>query len=529
MSPERSSEQSALASLRLVRALDSIAPTRLPPELARRVPLRLRAVSSLVTFALLAGWVLPRLASGSPLFAGFFDWGPKIAVVLASIAMYVVARRAGDRPSLLADLALVYQVVVSYGLAFSQLWGAFRSLDASELLFDRFGFSAVTLWMLASTVLVPSWPRRTLVALVASSLAPLTAYACAYAQGEAPRMDPAPLGITWLLPNAITAVVAYVTARLIHGLGGELAQRRELGAYRLEERIGQGGMGEVWRARHRMLARPAAVKLIRTDSHNRDALRARFDREAQVTATLTSPHTVGLYDFGVSEHGTLYYAMELLDGTDLETLVREHGPLPAERAVYLLRQICRSLGEAHARGLIHRDIKPGNIRVCTQGDEHDFVKVLDFGLVGLRSHPDHRPSLTPMVGTPAYLAPEMVSGGPIDARVDVYALGCVAYWLLTGRRVFDARSALAAALAHAKDKPTPPSQVAELPIPTELEALVLACLEKSPDARPADAAALLARLDACSLPRRWTSTDAASWWALHYGPARAAFAPAMAA
>jgi serine/threonine protein kinase len=178
-------------------------------------------------------------------------------------------------------------------------------------------------------------------------------------------------------------VFAYIGARVVYGLGREIAAARELGSYSLEERLGEGGMGEVWRARHRMLARPAAIKLIRPSliSPERAAeLQKRFENEAQVISQLRSPHTVELFDFGVAEQGTFYYVMELLDGLDVDALVRRFGPVPAERAVFLLRQVCHSLAEAEARGLVHRDIKPANIFLCRYGEDHDFVKVLDFGL-----------------------------------------------------------------------------------------------------------------------------------------------------
>ncbi len=189
----------------------------------------------------------------------------------------------------------------------------------------------------------------------------------------------------WIVfPYVLTTIMAYVGARVVYTLGKAVTEARELGSYRLVERLGQGGMGEVWRAQHRLLARPAAIKLIRGvgvgDIGASDEAVRRFEREAQVTAGLSSPHTVQLFDFGVADDGSFYYVMELLDGLDLETLVRRHGPLPAERAIYLLRQVCHSLAEADSYGLVHRDIKPANLFVCRYGGEYDFVKVLDFGI-----------------------------------------------------------------------------------------------------------------------------------------------------
>lgn len=243
----------------------------------------------------------------------------------------------------------------------------------------------------------------------------------------------------------------------------------------------------------------------------------RFEREAQATAALTSPHTIRIFDFGRTVDNTFYYVMELLDGRDLETLVREFGPLPPSRAMHILRQVCRSLAEAHARGLIHRDVKPANIYVCRMGLEYDFVKVLDFGLVKLEDR-SRTPTLltSPVtVGTPAYMAPEVIIGnGDVDRRVDVYALGCVAYYLLTGERVFDAPALMPLLMQHVRDEPIAPSLRTEQPIPRELDELVLACLQKDPGRRPADAEALLRMIPACRTDP-WDEDAARRWWEVH--------------
>jgi serine/threonine-protein kinase len=290
--------------------------------------------------------------------------------------------------------------------------------------------------------------------------------------------------------------------------------------------IGQGGMGAVYRANHRMLARPAAIKLIRPEilghSTHEDPRVAveRFRREAEVVATLRSPHTVELYDFGVTEDETFYAVMELLEGLDLQGLVDRFGPVPSERVVAILRQACSSLGEAHRRGMIHRDIKPSNIYVTRMGLSVDFVKVLDFGLVKAKLPRDQAnvmltaPEVT--TGTPAFMAPEMVQGEqPIDHRVDIYALGAVAYWLLTGQLVFNAVSAVAMLMKHATEAPVPPSQRTELPIHPELDDLILACLAKAPSDRPANAEDLARRLAEIQVPEPWTEERAARWWETH--------------
>jgi len=239
-------------------------------------------------------------------------------------------------------------------------------------------------------------------------------------------------------------------------------------------------MGEVWRAEHRMLARPAAIKLVKParlgseDADRRTRTLARFEREAQATALMRSPHTIELYDFGMTEDGTFYYVMELLDGFDLETLVKRFGPVPAERAVHLVCQVCDSLADAHEAGLIHRDIKPANIYVCRYGRRLDVVKVLDFGMVK-KQHDSESADMRLTVqhaayGTPAYMAPEQVLGeSDIDGRTDIYAVGCVAYWLLAGRFVFPAVNAPAMMAQHRREIPEPPSIHSKLPIPEALE------------------------------------------------------------
>jgi serine/threonine protein kinase len=316
----------------------------------------------------------------------------------------------------------------------------------------------------------------------------------------------------------------------VYTLGSEVSRARELGSYRLVERLGQGGMGEVWRANHRLLARPAAIKLIRpsltADGHigALEEARRRFEREAQVIASLRSPHTVNLFDFGVSADGAFYYVMELLDGLDAETLVRRTGPVPAERAIHLLRQVCHSLSEAESCGLVHRDIKPANIFLCRYGEDHDFVKVLDFGIAkATTATAETGPALTrelTVCGTPAFMAPEQaMSAADVDGRADIYATGCVAYWLLTGQQVFTADTPMALLLHHAQTPATPPSARTEVPIPSALDDLVLSCLAKDPAARPQTARELSLRLANVEGANDWTDDRARAWWASYQSTA----------
>ncbi len=295
-----------------------------------------------------------------------------------------------------------------------------------------------------------------------------------------------------------------------------------LDRYRLVEKLGEGGMGEVWRAQHQLLARPAAVKLIRSealvDVQGRESVLKRFQREAQVTANLQSPNTVKLYDFGVSETGSFYFVMELLSGIDLESMVKRFGELKAERVVMLLRQACRSLSEAHGAGLVHRDIKPANLFVCKLGRECDFIKVLDFGIVKptVQTGQSMLTAAGAVTGTPAYMAPELfLDKGEVDGRSDIYALGCVAFYMLTGRLVFESTKPVEQLLQHAKTPPEPPSRFTELSIPKSLDQLVLACLEKQPDDRPNSADELWRMLGQIEFDDPWTLERAEEWWRIH--------------
>ena len=301
-----------------------------------------------------------------------------------------------------------------------------------------------------------------------------------------------------------------------------LDERLAVGSYRLMERLGSGGMGEVWRGQHRLLVRPAAVKLIRQSGPlgaTREQLVRRFEREAQITASLRSPHTVQLYDFGVTDSGNFYYVMELLEGLDLHSMVKRFGPQPTERVIMLLRQACRSLAEAHEHGLVHRDIKPANLFVTRLGHEYDYLKVLDFGIVKDRPDGPEASLLSAqglLPGTPAFMAPEIVSGErPIDGRADLYSLACTAYWAVTGRLVFEASTPLQMLLHHVETPPVPPSQMSELPIPKEFDTILMKCLEKNPANRFSSALELDAQLADVPPVGRWTQEKARAWWHMH--------------
>jgi tRNA A-37 threonylcarbamoyl transferase component Bud32 len=295
----------------------------------------------------------------------------------------------------------------------------------------------------------------------------------------------------------------------------------ELGSYRLVEKLGSGGMGEVWRAEHRMLKRPAAIKLIRKerlvgDDSNPDRERialARFEREAQLTSRLTSSHTVRLYDFGRSDSDGVYYAMELLDGMDLERMVSQYGPLPEARVRHILMQLCDSLSEAHACGLIHRDIKPANVFLSQQGLQLDFVKLLDFGLAIEEENFESGERLTvkgKITGSPTTMAPEQAFGEQVDGRADIYALGCVAYYALTGRHVFLAANPRDMLIKHVKSIPDLPSSFVS--VSPEFEALIMKCLAKSREERPQTTPEVCEMLQKMRLESEWDQTSAVTWY-----------------
>lgn len=319
------------------------------------------------------------------------------------------------------------------------------------------------------------------------------------------------LGLLLFAAAALFAAMWYMT-RQQQKLRAAVLEAKQLGQYTLEEKVGQGGMGTVYRARHAMLRRPTAVKLLDV-ANMTDLAVARFEREVQMTSGLTHPNTVAIYDYGRTPEGVFYYAMEFLDGTNLDDLVRQHGPLPEARVVYLLKQVCGALAEAHAAGLVHRDIKPANVFLTRRGGMHDFVKVLDFGLVKVADAREaHLTSANTVTGTPLYLSPEGINRpDSVGPPADVYALGAVAYFLLVGQPVFDGKTVLDICMKHMNEEPTPPSSRGTTVGP-ELEQLLLRCLSKSSDARPPNAGALLAALTDCPVSGTWTADLAAMWW-----------------
>ncbi len=395
--------------------------------------------------------------------------------------------------------------------------------------FEFLGASWVGVWIMFFPLMVPSPPRRNVVAtLLAATTVPLVLFTSLLVNGQPEVVRPwiAQFLGGMIVPTYICAALAIVASRIVYRLTHDLTKARQLGGYRLIEKLGEGGMGEVWRARHRMLVRPAAIKLIRPEALGvggdlaHDVALRRFEREAQATAALKSAHTIDLYDFGVTDDGEFYYVMELLEGVDIRTLVEKHGPVAPSRVVCLLRQVCDSLAESHAVGLIHRDVKPANIFVCRHGLDFDFIKVLDFGLVKNVDDETRDTQLTSAgvaTGTPAFMAPEMACGSAIDARSDIYSLGCVAYWLTTGSLVFEAPTPMAMVLQHTNETPVPPSLRTEMDVPRPLEQVILDCLAKQPNERPRTVLELSQRLGECETSTGvWTQHQAARWWGIYH-------------
>ena len=501
-----------------------------PPDLFEQARGRLRLLAGFFvaafTFDLLifAGLVVyGRLTGGAqpqtiPRTAGF-QW-MSLGAAMLSIGMWWAAKSPRISATRLHTLGLVYEIIICFISSILTYWQYY--LDTG-LLPNLTWIPAIVIMF---PLIMPGPPRRMLVAAIAAgAMAPLGLLLLDLTGrvdvGDGSAYVPAMVGSTFAV------VFAYMGARVIYGMSREIAKARAMGSYQLEERLGEGGMGEVWRAKHRLLARTAAVKLIRpaivgnTSAGVSEQARQRFEREAQAIARLRSPHTVDLFDFGVADDGAFYYAMELLEGLDAHALVRRFGPVPAERAVYVLRQVCHSLSEAESCGLVHRDIKPSNIFLCRYGEDLDFVKVLDFGIVK-SSHDaaDVQTALTGenvIQGTPAFMAPEQALGHThIDGRADIYSLGCVAYWLLTGQLVFTAESATGILMQHIQTPPPPPSSRTELIVPPPLDRVVLACLAKDPAARPQTAkelSRLLAEIDAAN---PWTEERCREWWGKHH-------------
>ncbi len=482
----------------------------MPRELALVAARRVGVVGLVYSAAYLAFEILFILTRGRevPNLIGFFKVSAVIGIA-TGLLVWWLSKKWNDQPARVVQMGLIFEVMASLQIAIAE-----TAVPFEQSLLVR-GHSSIAFWISTFALVAPApYGQALTAALLSAAMAPAGIALNIWWRGN----PSPPLGVwaIWSAAPFLMAVFCTWIARWIYRMGQELEQVKSLGSYQLIEQVGHGGMGEVWRAKHRYLARDAAVKLIGAKGKDAEETRKRFEREAQAIARLESPHTVSIFDYGVTPEGQLYFAMELIRGMNLDQLVKRFGPLSNARARQIWLGVLRSLEEAHAAGLVHRDIKPSNILLARMGLEYDWVKVVDFGLVKMGA--DEGVTQITMdrqtLGTPAFMAPEIATGDEevIDGRADLYATACVVYWLLTGRNVFGGATAMATLLKHMNEPVEAPSAVTEMPVDAELERLVLWCLEKKPENRPTGAKQLREKLEALKLREEWTSTQAEEWW-----------------
>jgi hypothetical protein len=468
-----------------------------------------------------AGAIVSTLVRGFRVFTGAalrVELPGLIAIPLVgavSGSLFCILRLRRDRPGLAIRLGLLAEVLLGYLL----------SIEAIVEEGVRYGHAPHVTWtaplVIAFAFLVPSPPRLTLAVASATGSSVLVGIALADQLDLVRGTLHAYLDVS--IGQVVATAIAFFGSQAVFSLSRRHSQAKRAGSYRLTRKLGSGGMGEVWLAEHALLARPAAVKVMLPDAGCADAkslydAQERFRREARATAQLRSPHTVKIYDYGVTTEGGLFYVMELLNGYDLDTVVREHGPLSAERVVHVLLQATRSLAEAHDNGIVHRDVKPANIFLCREGLDLDFVKVLDFGLVKVLADSGQPAAVQltqdrKILGSPAFMSPEQISGpDEVGPASDIYSLGCVAHWLLTGKLPFQTENYIEMMMHHVATRPSRPSQIVASSTPPELDDIVEQCLAKRPDLRPASMRALHDSLLRTALGQRWTHEQALAWW-----------------
>lgn len=434
-----------------------------------------------------------------------------VATLLPAIAVWLRCRGKLMSPPVVetVDASLTVFACILYALL---------GMSAASSLSVAFSVPlAMSYTLLGRSILVPSSFRRTLLISAVGALPTIVYFKT---EGVSAAFNQSPengrvfviFGTVWC---GFAVFASSVNSRQLYGLRARIREIGKLGQYTLEQKIGEGGMGTVYRATHAMLRRPAAIKLLMKERASEKDL-ARFEREVQLTSTLAHPNTIDIFDYGRTADGVFYYVMEYLDGLDLERLVREYGPLEPARAIHILAQVCGALGEAHALQLIHRDIKPANIVLTARIDEPDVVKVVDFGLVKTLAPNAGESRTDAITGTPMYLSPEAIATPEaVDERADIYALGAVAYFLLTGQDVFSGQTVVEVLSRHMLQEPSAPSQHLAQPLAADLERLVLQCLAKEPAARPQSAASLRAALLACADAPLYDRAAAFSWWRDH--------------
>lgn len=489
----------------------------MPPELLDKALPRICIISflsavSTILFFVADGFLQPEAAAAqqSPLLRG-----AALAMVLVSIGYMALQRTGALSKQMILYLSVPFQVLVAFAISLAD--NTLLSSPAHPIA----GVATVSLWILLCGILIPNPPALSAAANVLSALSWPLAYWIDMSVMGMPFIGWNRIAM-WMMPILMTTFWAIFFNRHLYAMRLKSERAEDLGSYKLDRQLAAGGMGEVWLARHKMLKRDAAVKLIRPELlsgqtiRGENVIRKRFEREAQATAALRNPHTVALFDFGMTQEGMFYYVMELLEGIDLQTLVEKYGPMHPGRVKNILIQVCESLEEAHRLSMVHRDIKPRNIFLSKLGWQHDFAKVLDFGLVKtvLTNNETVMTMDGSATGTPAYMAPEIAMGAKVvDGRADIYALGCVAYFMLTGQLVFDESNSTAMALAHVQKAPERPSLRTELPVPAGLERVVLQCLEKDPEQRPRSAQDLARKLEALTDVPVFCRDRAADWWA----------------
>jgi eukaryotic-like serine/threonine-protein kinase len=476
-----------------------------------RFRLRAAALILLVSFVVFLVRHVVGILTGEPV--GHFLLGVHVSVVLVLCCVLVLLYR--DVPLSMPQLRFAELVIfVPPAVFFVLLQHRWTLIDV-----DRgFVTPPMAFWLLlifTYAMFIPNtWKRASLV-IGAMALAPvLLVFGMALVYPKVAAVITTVDVLQHLFVMLVTALGAVFGAHLINALRREAFEAKQLGQYRLISPLGSGGMGEVFLAEHCMLKRPCAIKLIRPERAGDSRVLARFEQEVRLTARLSHWNTIEIFDYGRTEDGTFFYVMEYLPGLSFEELLQQFGPLPAARVIHALRQCCQGLHEAHSTGLIHRDIKPGNLFAAQRGGIFDVVKVLDFGLVKqITGLPSARLTQDGAIsGTPSFMSPEQANGlGDVDARSDIYSLGAVAYALLTGHPPFERRTPLEVLIAHARDEVVPPSQL-WANVPADLEAIVLRCLAKDPNDRYQDTEALDEALANCECADLWTKARARAWW-----------------
>ena len=456
------------------------------------------------------------------LFSGYAPWILlRVAIVLVFIVIFFLLQTARDF-SLTGlrwvEAGLFGAVIVQYAL---MMWTRMvffaRIEDPLSVVAAQYAyFSTWAFLILTYGILMPNTWQRALAVLLPAACVPFGLIL--WLRSSNPAIEAAlaadKMNTPVILPF-LAVLVAVFGTYIIHSIRHEAFTAKQLGQYVLKTKLGAGGMGEVYQAEHQLLKRPCAIKLIKPDKVAEPAVLTRFEREVQATAKLTHWNSIEIYDYGRSDDGTFYYAMELLPGLSLDDLIKFHGPVPPARAVHFLRQTCKALREAHAKDLIHRDIKPANIFAAERGGVYDVVKLLDFGLVREQSGEAEDMQLTQVgtfSGSPLFMCPEQKkSYHNLDARSDIYSLGAVAYFLVTGRPPFVGDNIFDIIAAHARDPVTPASELNPA-VPQDLELVINRCLAKLPANRYQDVDTLEKALAACDCADKWTEDHAAAWW-----------------